>query len=357
MNCFISLLALVVIGTQELFAMRQEQKMIPTNIPTVAKVAGTDTLDKTKAITEYKKEVLQAQAENAKIPVKNESVCRIATYNVHFWRNPENTQDTMDEIIQVIKAINPDVLVLQEVSPVPGHKKGGDDFEGSRAQTQLKNIGFNYFIICNSFTADGEPQPGAGWYGNVIASKISFDEQLAHTFETQIFFRKEKRCAVYEKMTLSNGMSVYGYGAQVESQGKEEFRKKQLSEIVIYILDELKYQNVFIAATLNATRNEMPFKYTQESNLKDCFTYINWQHPQFTNWMGREVDYIFLSANWKLPITGCYVYYSAASNHLPIIMDISLKAEQPGEKAKDPFSQALIDLSNSLKKFGDEIKK
>lgn len=43
--------------------------------------------------------------------------------------------------------------------------------------------------------------------------------------------------------------------------------------------------------------------------------------PQCTTWSGRRIDYILLNEAWNYPIQGCYVYHSAVSDHVPVIMD------------------------------------
>lgn len=46
--------------------------------------------------------------------------------------------------------------------------------------------------------------------------------------------------------------------------------------------------------------------------------------PCVTTWSLRRVDFAMLSPSFKLPISNAFVHYNAASDHLPIGVDIKL---------------------------------
>jgi len=46
--------------------------------------------------------------------------------------------------------------------------------------------------------------------------------------------------------------------------------------------------------------------------------------PQFTTWSGSTIDFIFIKQNHTpLSIADCKVYFSGASDHIPVIMNIT----------------------------------
>ncbi len=146
----------------------QQQKMLSTRIYEKAVVnRKTGYLDKYKAIAQFKIETQQGAQENKKIPTKDNSIFRIMTYNVHFWENPESSAAPLQEMIDIIKTVNPDVVILQEVSP-----GSAGPLKGSLAMQKLEDIGFNFNNVatcCNTL-------PPRRWFGNVIASKVSFNK-------------------------------------------------------------------------------------------------------------------------------------------------------------------------------------
>lgn len=340
------------LGNVAILGAGNPQIMRETQIPRIADPFNTGLLDKTLAFSQYRKEIKEAANENLKIPQKDESVFRVMTYNVHFWRNPENTQGDMNKMIQVIKKINPDIVILQEVSPYEGFAQG-KYFTDSATEKSLKSLGFNLFSACNTVKN--------GWFGNVIASKSSFkNPPKRFTFDTQ-YSPAEQRCFVVGNSQLSNGADIVMYGTHLEVYDDNNIiRSEQMKQITNYIDTNLKDANVLIAGDFNASRTSKVVRNLQRRGYQDCFSYLasqggifsNVQSPTFTSWAGTEIDFIFLSPGWSLPLAGCYVYFDDASDHLPLIMDIALdvKVERP-----QPIKAPAGDLSQPDTNFLQEL--
>ncbi len=62
-------------------------------------------------------------------------------------------------------------------------------------------------------------------------------------------------------------------------------------------------------------------EFIEAKNFKDSFTFANLKSPKFTTWNGTTIDFIYLSKDWSLPVNA-YVFYSSASDHLPVIVDV-----------------------------------
>ncbi|MGC2310337.1 MAG: endonuclease/exonuclease/phosphatase family protein [Candidatus Babeliaceae bacterium] len=301
-----------------LYAPVQRQTMFSTQIAEMSQIPGTSHFNKDKAIKQFSCETQNTFLENAKIPQKDNSLVRIMTYNIHFWKSPDKKNDNMKKMIAIIKKINPDILILQEVSP---HTIGCGAFENSQAMTSLKRLGFSDFSACNTIAGSG------GWFGNVIASKIKFKNRCRFYFEKQIS-KKQTRCyATAQLQIASQKKELDVFGTHLESKGKNSIRKAQIEQIVEDIQKDFAHNNSFIAGDFNAARKSSVIKFLEKNGFKDCFSYMNWKHPLYTHWTGQEIDFIFLSPNWNLPLAGCYVYYDSASDHLPIIMDIQLERQ------------------------------
>jgi len=65
----------------------------------------------------------------------------------------------------------------------------------------------------------------------------------------------------------------------------------------------------------------------EEAGFLDSFAINEADSPLSTTWSARRVDYIYLSDNFKaedcpVRVMGSYVFHDAASDHLPVILDL-----------------------------------
>jgi|GEM_PF-5179024 len=322
--------------------------------------------------------------ENIKIPVKSSDICRVATYNVHFWVNPYGSWNTgrnaddFNRIIEVIKKAAPDILILEEVG-------GGDhDFKTSFDQF-CQQAGYAY-VVYGSTSPKGVDDPGHLY--NCIASKYPFVGQptkkqyVTNPDPTVAGQNPEQRCFVGAVVQLPNNKTVSVYGTHLEvrpitikdatgeqkSLTPENVRKAQLEELVKYISDNDKNGNVIIGGDFNSFRKQdlMGYKiasktlwdilqqdwpnvlkvmdrsanleayldkqppyfaleYLAQKGYRDSFELSGFRPPQFTTWTGTRIDFLFLNSSWGLPLKGGYVFYNWASDHIPVIVDISLR--------------------------------
>lgn len=268
----------------------------------------------------FQQDMAAHQAENAKIPPKTDDIFRIMSYNVHFWTDP-NRQANHDAMWQVVDQVKPDVLILQEAS---GTAYQRDPQVPDRNSPMVKTFtakGYKYLATCNT-------EPGR-WFGNIVASKVPSSRMRRAAFAEQERPGEEDRCFSYMALTLPNGKKLHIYGTHLEV-GKikgfdiRKLRDQQVKQISQYIQGNLAKENVLIAGDFNATRYSDAVKNLIDSNFDDSFTALGWQHPVFTSMFGTEIDFMFLNPGWNLPLAGAYIYWSAASDHLPIIMDIKL---------------------------------
>ena len=319
--------------------------------------------------------------ENSKIPKKDSSFCRIVTYNVHFWRNPYGgwgKKNSIDfyRMFHIIYRLQPDILILQEVG-------GAQQDMALEFDAECKKQGYHYTACCS--TSEHGPEAPGHLY-NCIISKYPFkDNPIKKQFtvnpdpsiKTQ---NSEQRCFVGTQIQLPNNkiVSVYGThfevrpiisknGQKQQSFTPENARKAQLEELLKFIKDNDKNENIIIGADFNGFRkqdlqaysisnrslwtifeqnwkdllNEMgipanlfhladkeppsfALDYIASQGYRESFAVSGFNPPQFTTWTGTRIDFLFLSPSWNLPLEGSYVFYNWASDHIPVIMDIKL---------------------------------
>jgi len=357
----------------------QEFSIHPVWYSTNAKQA----LTKQEKVTKFRTISDQLGAtENSKIPAKTANICRVATYNVHFWRNPfdkwgKKDKNDFDEIVKVIAKINADILILQEVAG--GIQSWKDEFD-----RVSKEMGYGQ-IACCSTSEKGIDAPGNLY--NCILSKYPFAKPaIKKQFLTNPDISSkdqnpEQRCFVGAVIQLPNNKLVSVYGTHLEvrpiitrnAQGEkreltpENARKAQLQELIEYINNNDKNDNIIIGADFNGFRKQdlqqyqigtktlwsilqenwsdilkvsdipqnlsslvdpqptsLALDYLADQRYRDSFAVGGFQPPQFTTWTGTRIDFLFLSSSWNLPIKGSYVFYNWASDHIPVIMDIGI---------------------------------
>jgi endonuclease/exonuclease/phosphatase family metal-dependent hydrolase len=290
----------------------------------------------------FKQDCQKLASLNKIIPKKDLSLVRVATYNVHYWTEPTGTESNFDEIVNAIKMIDADIIILQEVN------WGASTFNPMGVQLikqSFEKLGYKYqFFGVASENIYNAP------FGNLLLSKYPMQQNYTSIFDANETSHGEKRCFVHTLISLPNNkqLSVYGTHLDVfDTTGA--VRSAQIEELIKQA-DQDSCTNVLIAADFNEvrvrdytkrpsmlklliqdnkTRNEpTPTAVAEKlAGFSDCFTYAHVSVPTFTVWNGTTIDFIYLrgGGTWDLPIVGCYVYISAASDHLPVIMDVSVK--------------------------------
>lgn len=302
-----------------------------------------------------------AHGENQKIPAhtKNNTVLRLASYNVHFWTDPKTSVDTIDPIIKVIKAINADVLMLQEVNW--GENPGSVSLSTlvrHKTFKELKNelTAMGYLVDDAAFyrSADHRGAP----FGNLILSKypIAGDGRGQRAYSISAL-ANEKRGIARLTIPVPGGKQLVVITTHLEvndaagGDASSIIRAKQLTDLLNYVNEPARKadKNIIIAGDMNQVRKQ-EFSYQvnhqnawelferaqrggvtwdvlnplTDSGFIDSFSKRGWQPPKFTTWNGSTIDFVFLKAGFEFEVLGSYVYFDAASDHLPIIVDLGL---------------------------------
>lgn len=324
------------------------QDMPPSTI--LGKIADNENFDKREL---FIADSIRLRNENSKIPIhhRGDHIFRVATYNVHFWIDALGNP-SYENIMQVIKNINPDVLILQEVDNGPTRY---NRLSEEQLAKRFHDLGYEYQKFCQAAMFRGAP------FGNMILSKYP-TQFTSKIFKVDEDNPRERRCFIHALIDLPNQekLSLYGTHLDVWDES-EKTRSEEIAELIA-IADKDTNKNIVIAGDFNALRKK-DYAYTikgknaweliqrddqmrgimntpidaleliEKAGFADSFSKAALTGPKFTVWPGRVVDFIFLKDSWNLPLQGSYVYYDAASDHLPIILDINIGASHfPGGK-------------------------
>jgi len=311
--------------------------------------------------------------ENQKIPKRSpyDKILRIATYNVNEWVLKE-ADGNFSKIQSVIKTIEADIIIMQEVRAHVRAQDKTDNIISQKTRMKIYNPETKQleekdmeqeFTEYNSYWVK---IPGYR-FGNMILCKknLNISEPKAAWYKESS--GDEKRGYITITCSLPNDKKLTLYGTHLDVVS-EEYRLAEVQEFVeqtknspenivfmgdfnairkqdylyeigstrawnLVVLDNAYFvyrqKNKSTAITDAEKQKEPPLaelEYLEKAGFEDCFSMAKLVGPKFTNWTGKVVDFIFLKKDtWNLPIKGCYVYYAAASDHLPIIMDIGLE--------------------------------
>lgn len=282
--------------------------------------------------------------ENNAIPMHtiNDDAVRIATYNVHMWKDAHEAKN-FDGIMRTISQVNADIVVLQEVYM----------FDKELILKQLKTLGYEYTIAGRTATFGGR------FFGNMMVSKYPFaSAPLVKTYDADQKYAGERRCYIKSVVQLPHDKKVTIYGTHLDVYDETEtLRTKEIEELIadsahsktpcIIAADynavrkkdyqyDVNGKNVWELLNENSKRRiKMPtqtraLETLEQSHFIDSFTQNGQQNPRATVWSGTAVDFLYLNKAWQQPNTDLnlgksYIYYSSASDHLPILMDMTIK--------------------------------
>lgn len=301
------------------------------------------------------KDMLRWAPENKHIPrhsfnKSSPSTIRIATYNVRFWTDPLNNPN-VEAILNVIKTINADILILQESL---WDANVLQNYGVDNLPVRFQKLGYIYGGLN---TLSRIWAPNFKNYGTVIFSKFPLTQIFSDSYKSPLQSPKKQGYSHASVMLPNTTISVYGTHLFVESisdepSKAEDVRLEQLRQLTEIIAKDPS-PNAFIAADCNAVRKK-DFNYNingisaweladqdfigyvgihrpthalqhlLSKGFKNSFDLYGISNPKVTTWAGIPVDHIFLSPTWKLPIQGSYLFFDAASDHSPIICDVGI---------------------------------
>jgi len=291
---------------------------------------------------------------------------RIATFNVHYFTDIYDI-NTYNTILEDIRNINADIIILQEVI-VGGTIKITDktSVNVSNLYDDLTEIGYNKKILCNSV-----PSWFQAVYGNLLLMKNELcknkkdsnhniceeNQETVFTFDKSATSVKvsgshegtnETRCFIYCQFTYhEHNFHIFGFHLDV---GTEATRIEQINKILerCELIKQHKSDDyIILLGDFNTTEQAVPDNTFLQDNGKvyqalmdkgyfDC-SKINQPSPtptptpdkEMTVWTNQVVDFIF--CNKKLDkdnphfTTTFNYYFTKSSDHLPIFITLTPK--------------------------------
>ena len=324
-------------------------------------------IDRQALLLRYNADCLRHSVLNAEIPEKPTNAIRFATYNIHGWYDPWNQILNTEEITKVVRKIRPDVLGLQEIL-LPIHDecdrskisqnryelefqpqsdtlisniqnrsvKSSDGWESGDVFKDFVDMGFTYAVQCMASLNKSGPNT---CFGNLLLSKLPIGYATGLTLEAY----QEGRCAIISRIKIGNDaiMVVNTHLDVYDGSGKTRYR--QIQHIIKLLDDIFASYPTILMGDLNTLRyddytaqerkwlaennrnNPLDFRVVElleKAGFRDPFSSQR-ESIKYSTWSARRVDYQFVR-NIDLRRIKTYAYFSAASDHIPLIIDLMI---------------------------------
>jgi len=338
-------------------------------------------------LNEYIKDMDLSSFSNSWIlEPKKEGSVRLATYNIHYWTDVFQSPNVQN-ILNVIKNIDADILALQEALMPYGTENKSSELSllGHKDKIQYipdtfvedipytdrarsiyttdrwhhKNIiddihtmgGF--YHIASSVASTTHARDGT-LFGNVLLSIKNLPMKSAIGLTLTPYIQGRSATIVfYPKIKVvnsdQNGLIVVSVHLDV-FDGTGKTRLSQIRELISYletdISENIRNVPIIIMGDMNSVKKEdyvqheidwlinnnqgfaLEFDtiaFMEKSGFKDVFDVQNRCAIKSSTWSARRIDYIFTKGIPDTSILSTYVYYSDASDHIPLVVDIKME--------------------------------
>ncbi len=223
---------------------------------------------------------------------------RVLSYNIHHGEGIDSKLD-LSRIAEIIRSVDPDVVMLQEVDQNVGRSGTVDQPNRLEELTGLRSI----------FGANIDLQGGK--YGNAILTRLPLIKH--HNYQLANYDQGEQR-GVLEAELWFFGMPLRVFGTHFDHRPDD--RERMASAKAINLISDVSYPPAVLAGDINATRDTNVLKRLQEQWSIAGPDLPTIPSTQPTN----QIDFIFFrpSNHWNVLETRV-LEEPLASDHRPIL--------------------------------------
>ncbi len=301
----------------------------------------------------------------------------IGTYNIHYFTDVYENENTYEKVIKDIADMKLDILLLEEA--IIGSKikiktlSNGTDLivDTSSFYDRMDGLGYKKIIVCSNVPS---------WFNGIYCNVLLIHQRILdlglkgddpckknynsceHLNEYIYSFEKaqqtclvsgchqgtkETRCYIYINFKFNN-MNIHLYGTHLDVASENE-RANQIEQIInsakqfnssndyVIILGDFntndltktysdRNKNNYAISNVFTRFNNLVINKLKENNYIDLFQRYN-GNVEMTAWNNFIVDFIFVKNGENKDIPSnmkSYIYYTNASDHLPLILHISI---------------------------------
>ena len=268
----------------------------------------------------------QFQATPNKVYEQNQPTLTVANYNIAGGLR--HHQLNLDEVAQAIKALNPDIIALEEVDQNT-LRSGGVD----QAKVLAEKTGMYY-----SYGKAIDIQKG--YYGNAILSKFPIEKTRIFTLPSGSY---EQRTLMLSKLTVPGfDAPVYVYNTHFDWHEEDDVRMSQARFINSIVFDDFDLDEEFPNLATGITLLMGDFNSVETDRviveLKKYWNLVKVDGTDTRTWPagnpGLDLDHIFTGRGqrWKVEELiipngtdkWANVHWPTVSDHIPVAAKLAL---------------------------------
>lgn len=256
--------------------------------------------------TVYWAQVKQYLHSNQNIPRPGPDTFRVATYNIHYYRDIKDVRDNLDAMLGDIEAIDPAVVVLQEVP----------SSDSERVMKELQRRGYEGMRLDIN-----KRQGRLVFCGNLVAAKPEL--QLRHL---ETLYLDEKRNAIAVNVHWK-GYDIAVIGTHLHDNYQDGWVREKEAKTIMEWVDRVvrpHYHYYMILGDMNEGWNGPGVQVFTTQGMVEVFRGLSGIPPQMTCWAGTEIDFIFSSPRLMQRCVGAFLWHSVQSDHMPVVADFNI---------------------------------
>lgn len=275
-------------------------------------------------------DIYESKIENA----KDGTIIRLLSFNVHCFIKSCKLKDTQlsysnhEDVIDLIKKNNPDIVALQEYSPVYLNNYDLLDIKNFPEHIKSNTSLINYII------SNGHDNPKLlhNYLGNLIMTKfdINSDDYLLHTFQDKNnnyrVFLGFKTNILGIDVIIFNIHPVAEYG-NYEPEKSANFNQIKTFIYNINLLYPPNLNNIIICGDYNNHHTYLK-KFMNDNFYVSVHDFYDINNNNFTGYHGSYLDFIYVSNSflYYFDIVNLSVIYVNYSDHYPVLFDFRKKS-------------------------------
>lgn len=283
---------------------------------------GKGPVDRTRHVfRDYEQRV--GTTYNKYIPASSAKQVRIMQWNTHMLLDLAEKTSKVDDFIEDIKTVDPDILVMEEI-PLKTEERM-EQFE-----QRLMSLGYLHQAVRYS------REEGAQ-LGIMIASRYPIPS-------VQYFELGFKRILIDASIKLGDFDYIHVLGTHLEVTDAVT-RRDQAAFIADYLFKSGNFRGNFVlVGDFNGPYTGIEIEPLKDANHKEAFRSLGWAHPEYTCWSGAEIDFMFVGEETEKKLLGAYVFHSPTSDHLPLLLDLRRDAEKNSVDSELPQYDTSTDV-------------
>jgi len=246
---------------------------------------------------------------------------RILSYNVQLFKDI-NQYLSFNKLEKIIADSDADVIVLFEALFIKNYKEIFEE--------KIINNKYPYVKYCNDK------------YGiNVLLSKYPVEKCSVLRLQADPI-KKMNRYAIISTISINNSnVKIAACHLDVFDES-EQTRLKQIKQILSeidneYILlgdlnslrkndyDENEWKCLINDCNLrNTNAHTLVTDFIESNQFIDSWSLTNKSSLKVSVWSMRRVDYVYIGKQFKYKINNCNIYFSDASDHFPLYIDLKI---------------------------------